>query len=161
MPDNIAENRDRLFDALPADLQEVGNRAYEVVMLHLTVNQWWEIKEKYIALRLSDGGSDGVLYDTHRDAVRHQIHEQQCYYLSFRNLGAGGVNKREIAIVMHMARKAYTAGMRFVDPDHHNGGQELMLTTGRMDYVKAGFEAAAAKLQMQRMRIHGLDRFLK
>ena len=36
---------------------------------------------KWVALRLSDGGSDGVLYPTREDAMRHQLHVQWCAYL--------------------------------------------------------------------------------
>lgn len=35
----------------------------------------------WIAIRLSDGGSDGVIYPSKQHAVAKQIHERQCAYI--------------------------------------------------------------------------------
>jgi hypothetical protein len=33
---------------------------------------------RWVAIRLSDGGSDGEVYETRQDAIDHQLHETLC-----------------------------------------------------------------------------------
>lgn len=35
----------------------------------------------WLAIRLSDGGTDGKVYEWRKDAVKFQMHEKQCMYL--------------------------------------------------------------------------------
>lgn len=85
-----------------------------------------EIINCWIAVRLSDGGTDGVLYDTRRDAVRHQIDEKQCAYLSLFH-APGGMDTRAAHDFLKYHRDAYRAGFRLPDPDHPHGGLDFCM----------------------------------
>jgi hypothetical protein len=95
---------------------------------------WDALRLCWIAIRLSDGSSDMVIYDTKRDAVRGQLHEQQCAYIAFRNL-IGGTTPREMLRFLRFVEKAYDAGMRLPDPDALDGGPDLAPTSGQMDFL--------------------------
>lgn len=79
---------------------------------------------KWVAIRLSDGGSDGTLYDSMRDAKSHQSHPNLCAYVSFKNC-AGGVNAHEMMRHIDFTRQAYDAGMRLPDPEDIRRDREL------------------------------------
>lgn len=71
---------------------------------------------RWIAVRLSDGGSDGKLYDTKPDAVRHQLHETLCAYIC---IVPTGMPVDHALSFLRTNRKLYAAGMRLSDPDRH------------------------------------------
>jgi len=81
---------------------------------------------KWLAIRLSDGGSDGVAYDTREEAVRHQLHETQCGYVKVR---LDNYPPREALSFLRWHRMAYDAGARLPDPEAPNGGPELYVPT--------------------------------
>lgn len=111
----------------------------------LAKTHWFELRSKWMAFRLSDGSSDGVLYDTKRDAVRHQADEFLCAYISFANL-AGGASPHECAIFLNFTRDAYDAGMRLPDPDDVNGGRDVAPTAARIDMARNIVRSALAGL---------------
>lgn len=113
---------------------DAGKRASDHINFVLLTHGFDAVRDKCMAIRLGDGGSDGTLYDNRSDAIRHQLHEQQCYYVYFRNLPAGS-NAREMAIMLEFQRRAYAAGLRLVDPDDPTGGRELLMTTNWYDSV--------------------------
>jgi hypothetical protein len=87
-----------------------ANRASDSIRLHILGKS----AGKWAAIRLSDGGSDGTVYDSKRDAISHQIHETQCMYVKipwddFPPLHA------ERLLKVH--RDLYAAGFRLQDPD--------------------------------------------
>jgi hypothetical protein len=132
-----------------------GKRAADHINLHLTCRGWDELQNKWMAFKIEDGSTDDVLYDSKQAATRHQPFEQQCYYVSFRNL-PGGANAKEMAIMLQFAEDAYDAGMRFVDPDAEHGGREAIMTAGQHDY----YEGQIQRDRIQRfLRSH--ERFLK
>lgn len=75
---------------------------------------------KWVAIRLSDGGSDGTAYDRKRDAIRHQLHEMQCCYIVVPLIG---MQVREAQVFLDTYRHLYDRGVRMSDPD----GPELMV----------------------------------
>lgn len=95
-------------------------------------NHLWELRDKWMAFKLSDGTSDGQLYDSKRDAVRHQDNEFQCLYICFVNI-MGGATAPEVVRVLNFTRDAYDAGFRLADPDDVNGGRDVAPTAARMD----------------------------
>jgi hypothetical protein len=70
---------------------------------------------KIFACRLSDGTSDGDLYDTRADCIRHQHHDEKwfCYLRVERYVMT--VCQAESALKWH--REAYDKGLVFVDRD--------------------------------------------
>lgn len=95
-----------------ADWPDRTKRAWEQLRLHIdaigddAVGRW-------IALRLSDGGSDGVLYDSKPDAVRHQLHEHQCAYLLIHPFDA--MTRGELHRFLAVCEQIYDGGGRLQD----------------------------------------------
>lgn len=68
---------------------------------------------KWAAIRLADGGSDHVAYDSRSDAVRHQTSPEYCTFIL---IPPGGMQLREADAVLHFWRQVYDAGYRAIDP---------------------------------------------
>lgn len=115
------------------DVLEAGKRASDVANMHLQFAVWDDIRTKWIAFNLGDGRSDGVLYDSKKDAVKHQFHEQLCAYFAFKNC-PNGTNARDMAIFIQFTRDAYKAGFRLSDPENQFGGKDVAMTAGQYDY---------------------------
>lgn len=97
------------------DVTEAGKRAADIIAQHIADNGlvncigWW------VAIRLSDGGSDGVMYDTRDTCVKFQLHETQCAYIQIQpDTG----NPREISRYLQICRGLYDQGLKLSDP--HN-----------------------------------------
>ena len=68
----------------------------------------------YVAIRLSDGRSpDGILYDSRKDAARHQSDQG----VTFVKVGRESMGFREALIVLQMNRRAYKAGEIFTEQE--------------------------------------------
>jgi hypothetical protein len=117
------------------DVSDAARRCADIVNGYILSRNWDELRDSWVAIRLSDGGSDGTLYDTKRDAVRHQLFEMQCAYVSFRNL-AGGISPLEAERYLDYNRRAYDAGFRLPDPDAVNGGPDLFLPSQTYDALR-------------------------
>lgn len=90
-----------------------ARRASDAVNKHLHEHGMNAIG-RWVALRLSDGGSDGVLYDSKSDAIRFQLHENQCAYVQVL---PEGLSVRAAQSVLNVNRQFYDAGMKLADPD--------------------------------------------
>ena len=112
----------------PAEFSDEAKRMHNIVNGYTAFIDPWELKSKWVAVRLSDGGTDGTLYDTMEDAIRHQIDEFLCAYFSYKNV-MGAVTLKECEIWLDFVRKAYKAGFRLPDPSaQFSGGPK----TGRI-----------------------------
>lgn len=129
-----------------AEVIDPARRAADIVNGHLAAHPFEEIRTKWVAIRLADGGSDGVLYDSKRDAVRHQVDEFRCAYVALRSL-LGGATAREMHRFLDYCRKAYDAGYRLPDPDAPTGGPDLIAPLTRADMM------TQARLFVARRRI--------
>lgn len=69
---------------------------------------------RWIAIRLSDGGWDGTVYDHRADAVSHQLHENLCAYVQ---VVPGGMNPQEAQAYLDYHRALYDEGFRLPDPE--------------------------------------------
>jgi len=103
-----------------------AKRLSDIVNGYATFLSLEEKMNSWIAVRLSDGGTDGVLYGSRRDAVRHQVHESQCAYLSLAG-SLGGMPVQEAHVVLKFHRDAYDSGYTFVDPEHPTGGLDIQM----------------------------------
>lgn len=110
--------------AHPFGHADSARRMADAINLHWSVNHWACIG-RWVAFRLSDGGSDGVLYDSKRDAVRHQFHEYQCAYV---RIIRDQMSVCEAHTFLEVSRRAYDAGFRLTDPDAKTGGRDLLLS---------------------------------
>lgn len=133
---------------------DAAKRASDIVNKAVLGNAFDMVSHKWIAIRLADGGSDGVLYDTRRDAVRRQSDEFQCAYVALRNLRQGA-QPEQMARFLQFSRDAYDAGFRLTDPDAPAGGAEVLMDSNTNDYYKEMMRDVEALLRAERMR-HGL-----
>ena len=92
-----------------------ARRCAEAVNLHVSVDPIGSIG-RWVAVRLSDGRSDGNLYDTKADAVRHQLYETQCAYVC---VPPGGMPVADAQVYLRAMRQLYDAGYRLADPHKH------------------------------------------
>ena len=89
---------------------DAAHRASDIVTLAaLTGNPG-----HWVAIRMSDGGWDGVLYDHRAEAVSHQLHEQFCCYVM---VPPGGMTPKEADAFLSYNRALYNAGFRLPDPE--------------------------------------------
>lgn len=110
-------------DCIVAD--DAAKRAYDIVR-QVAHDLDYETRTRgypWVAIRLSDGGSDGKSYATRREAARWQLHEKQCFYYCFRTAPNGFGSPKDAAIVLAFARAAYDAGT-MPDPE---AGQDMIM----------------------------------
>jgi hypothetical protein len=120
----------------PRAPSDAAKRASDIINAYRVFVPWDELKTKWLAIRLSDGGYDGNLYDSKRDAVRHQLDEFLCAYVCFKNL-AGGARPSEMELFLKFNRDAYDAGFRLPDPDDQFGGRDVLMTTALRDFYRS------------------------
>lgn len=98
---------------------------------------------RWIAARLSDGGTDGAVYDDRAAAVRHQLHETQCAYLK---VPPAPMPDHEASGWLDLNERAYDAGMRLEDP----AGPQPMLTGHSTMIMPGGGKSRTANNRAQR-----------
>lgn len=116
-------------------ISDEAKRASDIVNGYYAYVPWDQLRNSCIAIRLSDGGSDGVLYDNKRDAVRHQTDEFLCAYIFPRNC-ANGISPLEAERFLAFTRGAYNAGMRLPDPDAMDGGKDPFMDVAQYDRLR-------------------------
>lgn len=89
-----------------------ARRASDIINLHLVVDPAGNTG-RWVAIRLSDGGSDGTIYDCKCDAIRHQLHEKQCVYVQIQ---PSGLSAKDAHILIGMHRDLYDANRKLPDP---------------------------------------------
>jgi len=68
------------WNAMSQEEIDIACRARDAHNLHISALGRREAAGKYIAIKLEDGSSDGVLYDTRNDAVRHHRNRANRYF---------------------------------------------------------------------------------
>lgn len=91
----------------PLGWSEEGRRGADVIMTHLIAHEG--NVGRWVALRLSDGGSDGCLYEKLWEAMHYQLHPTQCLYM---RVTPGGASAAEISWLIARFRLHYLAGRR-------------------------------------------------
>lgn len=85
---------------------DAARRASDTINNHLMVDPMGNHK-KVVAIRLSDGGSDGVVYDDVAAAANHQLHYKQCMYI---RIPLSGMTPQEAEAMLNYHRRVYDAG---------------------------------------------------
>lgn len=111
---------------MPDEFSDAAKRMYNIVQGYIAFIEPWELKSKWLAVRLSDGGTDGTLYDTMEDAIRFQSDEFLCAYFSYMHCLAG-VTIKECEIWLDFVRSAYKAGFRLPEPSAQFGESKTRL----------------------------------
>jgi len=91
---------------------DFAKRAYDIMNMHV-IGKGDQVWGKWVAFRLSDGGSDNALYDTREQAISHQLHPLQSCYLV---IPPTGFSLTEIRDFLVLSRKLYSKGARI--PSH-------------------------------------------
>ena len=84
-------------------------------MLHRVASRGLGSVGKVFAVALADGSSDGTLYDTMADCIRHQRHNAKWY--AYLRVGREGMTVCNAASLLKVHRDADEAGIKFVDRD--------------------------------------------
>ena len=114
-------------------VEDSGKRMAERINLMLISQPWDVICNSWMAFRLEDGNTDGVLYDTRADAITHQFDERWCCYFSMRN-ALGGVDPLDCQLFINLHRQVYDAGGRLQDPEGR--GRSLIVSTKAYDIMR-------------------------
>lgn len=92
------------------EFNDAARRCSDAIRLHIAAG----MAGKWAAIRLRDGGSDGVAYGTRSDAIYHQLHERTCAYIK---IPPDDMPVEHAARFLVLQRKIYDAGFRLSDPD--------------------------------------------
>jgi hypothetical protein len=122
LPDLIVNGHTPRCCARTFPHSDAAKRVSDAVNLHYAAIGWDSAK-KWIAVRLEDGSGGNQLYDTKRDAIRHQLDEFLCAYLCLTGVP---MNVCEAELILKFHRQAYDNGFRLVDPDSVHGGRDLI-----------------------------------
>lgn len=124
---------------------DAAKRAHDTVNSYASYIPWDQRLRSWVAIRLADGGSDGVLYESRQAAIRHQAHEQQCAYFSYRNAPNGFSSVKDAQLYLDYHRMAYDGGFRLPDPDEkENQAVELIMPTA-MEQIQLQLDPWARK----------------
>jgi len=125
----------------PACIQidDAAKRMCNIVNGIVTFTPLWELRTKWLAIRLQDGGYDGVLYDSREDAIRHQIDERFCAYVCMGTMLAGA-KELDCAIYLEFHRQAYDANMRLHEPE----APQIIMPTSVYDRITRRVRNGAA-----------------
>jgi hypothetical protein len=112
------------------EISDAAKRMADIINGIVTFTPLWELRTKWIAIRLNDGGYDGVLYDSREDAIRHQVDERFCAYACMATMIQGS-KPLDCAIFLEFHRQAYDAGMRLHEPE----APQLIMPTNLYDRI--------------------------
>lgn len=102
---------------------DAANRVYDTYNLH-RVAIGSDAIGKWFASALADGRSDNVLYDSKRECVRHQHHNEE--YYTFIKIVPPSMRICEAEVMLKAARNLHSIGLRIADPDHKHGGLDVI-----------------------------------
>jgi hypothetical protein len=103
------------------DFRDAAKRASEAVNLHILAHMPagggfpdWNGPQPWVAVRLSDGGSDGTLYPSKKAATDHQLHPHQCAYIT---IPPEGMTVEQARVMLRFTAQMYDAGVQLADPE--------------------------------------------
>lgn len=125
MTQHSMQCRQRAFDH-----SDAAKRASDQYNLHRMADPYGSIG-KWIAIALADGDTDGVLYDSKSECIRHQHHNEMFY--AYSRIIPANFTPCDAEIFLRMHRMMYDKGIRLTDPDSHSGGKEVIKRSTRED----------------------------
>jgi hypothetical protein len=100
---------------------DAAKRVYDTYHLHRSADIYGAVG-KWFAAALADGTTDGQIYDSKKEAIRHQHHNEQ--YYTFIQITQAYMTVCSAQVMLDVARRLYDAGLRMTDPDDYLGGKE-------------------------------------
>jgi hypothetical protein len=117
-------------------IDDRSKRVSDSFNARITFMKWDEIQHAWMAFKLSDGSTDGNIYYSRREAIRHQVDERVCAYLAFMNC-PNGIKPSEAGRFLYFTEMAYKGGAVLPDPDQQFGGREAFMPTEQYDNLKS------------------------
>ncbi|MFG2848499.1 hypothetical protein ACGF12_35870 [Kitasatospora sp. NPDC048296] len=102
------------WDKVTPEEWDTARRVSDAVNLHIAATP---DARGFVACRMDDGRSNGDLYDTRRDAVRHHMKAGQESNYLYIKVVPGGITPRSAWVMVVAFRKLRDAGIR---PDHED-----------------------------------------
>lgn len=102
---------------------DAAKRISDQYALH-RIGAGYDALGKWFAAALADGRSDGVLYDSRGDAVRHQ-HHNEAYYL-FIPIRPGPLTVCDAQTLLKCDRLLAATQRAMLDRDHRAGGRQVI-----------------------------------
>lgn len=112
------------------EVGDAAKRMSDIINGLLAFTPLWDLRTKWIAVRLNDGGYDGNLYDSRDDAIRHQLDERFCAYVCMQSM-LQGAKPLDCAIYLEFHRQAYDEGMRLHEPE----APQIIVATSMYDRI--------------------------
>lgn len=142
-------------------ISDAARRMSDHINSRLTFSDPWEIRHCWMAFRLENGDTDGNLYDTKPDAIRHVSDYKYWAFFCFRN-AMKGVNPFDCQVFLDLHRHAYVNGGQLTDPDAKHpdnprlltGGQDFIVSTKGYDIITGRPPRLELPLE-RRIRGHG------
>jgi hypothetical protein len=131
----------RAFGGIHTD---AARRMCDLWTLHRLGTGLYDAVGKWYAVRLDDGTSDGVLYDSKRECIQHQRGWEYLY--AYVGMSIAQMNVCDAEIYLAVQRRMYEKGIRMVDPDARNGGHEPIKRVSREDMIPLSFTLAGTNL---------------
>lgn len=97
-------------------ISDAAKRISDRINLHLTFTPFDQLANGWMAFALADGDTDGTVYPSKSDAIRHQRNEFLYMYIAFRNL-LGGASPKDCQLLLDFHRHAYDNNMRMAEPE--------------------------------------------
>lgn len=94
---------------------------------------------KWFACALLDGTTDGVLYDSKGDAVRHQHHNEM--YYAYVMISPGSMDACAAEAFLKIHRMMYDKGIRLHDPDDRDHGGLSVVPRMNAEDMRAAIKA--------------------
>ena len=116
-------------------ITDAARRMSDHINARLAFSDPWEIRNCWMAFRLQDGSTDGNLYDSKPDAMRHVSDYKYWAFFCFRNC-LNGANPFDCQVFLEYNRHLYTNGGQLPDPDARHP-QNSRLITGGPDLIMA------------------------
>lgn len=111
---------------------DAARRMSDLVNLMITCKSWDELQNGYMAFRLDNGSSDGVLYDSKQTAAKFTDDKRHAYFC-FRQ-AMGGANARDCQIFLDLNRYAADNGVPMAEP-YAKKQSNLILSTAGYDFM--------------------------
>lgn len=96
-------------------ITDAAKRMCDHINAKVVFTPWDQLVNGFMAFNLGDGHSDGVLYDSKADAVRHTDEKRNAYWC-FRQ-GLAGVTPKDCQLFLDVHRHAYNSGVPMAEPD--------------------------------------------
>jgi hypothetical protein len=100
---------------------DAAKRVFDTYHLHRSAVGIYDVIGKWFASSLNDGSTDGVLYDSRPDAIRHQHHNEK--WFTFVQVSQYNMTVCSAEVMLGIARK-FDASL--MDRDSRGGGRQLI-----------------------------------